>query len=325
MTSNATVPPQVDEAFANRYRAIIQQWQAGDLTAEQAENQLLDMREEATTANQVMNQASVELNLGVIHGYVGDLIASARLFETAKQHFDAVGAEAQAVTCVLNIGEVYRLQGNFDRARMFFRRAYERGKALDNRRTMVVALTNEGQMWLSMGRIARATTCLEEALSMALEPYPDEDNERLRNQRYGVLAEIYHALTQISLSEHNQAKVWEYAVQSYNYAQKTQQPLHLGFGNRAIADAITALGVPLDSTFESKPDIYYKIALENFQKVKMEGDIAKTYFARGNSLRKRGRKSAAARLYQRALAIFTQLGMTDDAAKVAEAQMEATV
>src|SRR5690606_22358712 len=109
--------------------------------------------------------------------------------------------------------------------------------------------------------------------------------------------------------------------QSYAYGQETAQPMRIGFGSRAIADVITALGSTPDDNFESDPDFYYKEALESFRKVKMEGDIAKTLFARGNSLVIRGKKSLAAKLFQQALAIFTRLGMTDDAAKVAEAQM----
>jgi hypothetical protein len=56
----------------------------------------------------------------------------------------------------------------------------------------------------------------------------------------------------------------------------------------------------------------------------MEGDVAKTMFARGKSLVRRGKKASAAKLFQQALVIFEKLGMRDDAAKAAEAQMQAT-
>lgn len=111
--------PELDEEFANRYRQILQDWQAGDIKATEAEQQLLDMLKEAEDDNNRMNQGGAELSLGIIHGYLAHFTDSARHFETARQHFEAVGAQDRVVTCDLNIGETYRLQGNFTRAQLF--------------------------------------------------------------------------------------------------------------------------------------------------------------------------------------------------------------
>jgi len=324
MTSENTPEPTVDEAFAERFRAIMQEWQAGDVSANSAKMALESMVEEAADDGNPMNQGGVELNIGIIEGYLANFVESARHFESARQQFEAAGAKSRVITCDLNIGEVYRLQGNFSRAQMFFRRAYDEAKALNNPRTMAVALTNEGQMWLSSGSFRKARECLDEAIEIAKTPYPDEDNESIYLSRIGVLAEIYHALTQIALTEGNPDAAWLYARQSYKYGDETGHPMRMGYGNRAIADVITALGQSPAPEFKDDPDFYYKAALSNFQQVKMEGDVAKTLYSRANSLARRSKKSSAAKLYQRALAIFTKLGMTADAANVADAQMKAT-
>lgn len=315
--------PELDEEFANRYRQILQDWQAGDIKATEAEQQLLDMLKEAEDDNNRMNQGGAELSLGIIHGYLAHFTDSARHFETARQHFEAVGAQDRVVTCDLNIGETYRLQGNFTRAQLFFHRAYERGKILGNIRTMATALTNEGQMWLSMDSYNKAKEALEEALRLSTEPYPDENEERIYIIRMGVLSEIYHALTQLSLNDKETIKAWKYAKLSYEHAEITGHPMRLGYGNRAIADAISALGDSPEPEFEGDPDVYYKKALAHFKEVKMEGDYAKTVYARAQSLVRRGKKSSAAKLFQQAMALFTKHGMTDDAAKAAEAQTKA--
>lgn len=316
--------PTVDEEFAGRCREVMQTWQSGTISARIAENSLENLLEEAEQSSNPMNQGSAELNIGIIEGYLANFVESARHFELARQLFATEGASSHVITCDLNIGEVYRLQGNFSRAQKFFRRAYEDARKIDNQRTMAHALTNEGQMWLSSSSYQKASNCLHEAVEIAKNPYPDEDTEHIRVARFGVLVEIYHALTQIALNGDDLDAAWLYAKESYSFGKHTGQPMHLGFGNRAVADVITEIGEAPESDFSSDPDLYYKEALENFRKVKMEGDIAKTFFARGNSLVKRGKKTAASKLYQRALAIFSKLGMTADAATVAESQMDAT-
>lgn len=316
--------PTIDEAFAQRYRAVMQSWKSGEASARIARANLENLLEEAQQSGSHMNQGGVELNIGIIEGYLANFVESAHHFELARQHFAAEGAHNQVITCELNIGEVYRLQGNFARAQKFFHRAYEDAREINNQRTMANALTNEGQMWLSSGSYRKARECLNEAIEIARKPYPDENNEHIHLARLGILSEIYHALTQIALTEQELQAAWLYAKRSYEYGQEARQAMYLGYGNRAIADVITVWGEAPEATFSSNPDTYYKAALDNFRKVNMEGDIAKTFYARGNSLVKRGKKAAGAKLYQRALAIFSKLGMTDDAARVARAQMTAT-
>lgn len=318
--------PQSDSTFTDRYRAVMQAWEAGDLNIKQAERDLEALRDEAHDAGDLMGEGNVALNLGILHGYNGQFVSSARYFDTARELFTEAGADREVVTCELNIGEVYRLQGNFTRAQLFFRRAYEHGKKIDDIRTVVVSLTNEGQMWLSMGSDKKALASLEEALGLAQHPYSGDETERVQLARLTVLAEIHHALTQICLHQDDAQAAWSHAKQAHVYAQQAGQPMALGLSNRALANALTALGgAPKGEKFDGNPDIYYKAALTYFKKVKMEADIAKTLVARGKSLIQRGKTPSAARLLQRALVIFTKLGMTDDAAKTAEIQIQATL
>jgi tetratricopeptide (TPR) repeat protein len=316
--------PQVDEVFAERYRATMADWQSGGISASDAEQELMALGKEAEDEGNRLHRGAVELNLGIIQGYLANFTRSAHHFENARQDLESVGAISQMLTCDLNIGEVYRLQGNFARAQIFFHRAFMEAKNIDHKRTMAVALTNEGQMWISMGSPNKAYDMLHEALSIASQPYSDEDDERVHLARLGVLAEIYHALTQISLANGDTIKAWSYAKNSYENANLTQHPMRMGYGNRAVADAITALGDAPEPSFDHDPDTYYKQAMDYFRAVHMEGDVAKTMFARGKSLVRRGKKASAAKLFQQALVIFEKLGMRDDAAKAAEAQMHAT-
>src|SRR5688572_12154350 len=83
--------PQVDEAFAERYRATMQDWQTGGISASDAEQELIALEKEAEDEGNRLHQGAVELNLGIIQGYLSNFTKSARHFETARQHLESVG------------------------------------------------------------------------------------------------------------------------------------------------------------------------------------------------------------------------------------------
>jgi tetratricopeptide (TPR) repeat protein len=271
-----------------------------------------------------MNAGGLALSLGILQGYHSNFTASANHFETARQHFEALGAHDRVATCDLNLGEVYRLRGNFTRAQMFFQRAHQQAEKSGDRGTMAVALTNEGQMWISMRSYERARNILLRAENLCQQPFEAEEDEDQRQDRYATLAEIYHALSTLDLIDGNPLGAWEHASFAYLAAEQAQHTMSWGLAYRAIADAITELGSVPDASFRNEPDHYYREALRCFRDARAEGDEGKTLFAHGRSHARRGKARAAAQLFKQAMVIFTRLGMTDDAARAAEAQMQVT-
>lgn len=325
MTTQTQKPPSepsVDPEFRRRTNDVFGQWQRGELSYGDTLKALLDLQQEAIEAKNLMNQGRIENLLGIIHGYRGDLNQSIVHFEQARRLNENAGAEAELSVIDLNIGETYRLKGNFTRARSYFHRASQMAKKLNKYGTQANALTNEAQMWLSLKSYRKARMILEEALELCYRPWEEEETDGDRRSRLDVTCEAHHTMVAIALSEEDHETAWENAQKAHDVAQELQYPLRLGFANRAIGDVLTVLKASPDDAFKDDPDEYYRIALDYFQEIKSESEVAKTLYHHGRSLAKRGKGRRAAKLYQQSMIIFTKLGMTDDAAKAAEAQLE---
>src|SRR5262245_14744684 len=131
---NAVTPPESEPTpeFNERCTGIMSRWQRGELPFQEALNQMSAFARDAAVANHPANQARVELLMGVMQGYRGNLDASIEHFQHARSFYERAGNRKQAVGCVLNLGESYRLKGNFSRARQFFRAAYEAAVPLND-------------------------------------------------------------------------------------------------------------------------------------------------------------------------------------------------
>lgn len=310
---------QIDPQFRARCNALFDSWQSGVVPFHKISDGLRDLKHEALAENNPANQGAVELISGIIQGYRGNLDESIVHFERARELFEASALPERVATCTLNIGESYRLKGSFPRARRYFQTAYEVAQRLGSTAGQVVALTNEGQTLLSMGDLYAARQALEEAASLSQEPWGDD--ERDERNRLDNLCEIYYALSAIFLQEGQLRQAWEHARKSYDIATRLSQPLRLGYANRAVASVISEMGESPDPAFENNPDMYFDGALAVFREVKAEGELARTFYAHGRSLLKRGDRRAAARKLQQATVIFSRLGMADDAARAADAQL----
>lgn len=317
-----SIQPHQDVApeYRERYNAIFDAWQSGKLVFVDAVTQIETLRRIAVRAGDIANQGGAELLMGIMQGYRANLNESIQHFEQARDLFSKVGNRERVATCTLNIGESYRLKGNFTQARRYFHAAYEAASQLQDVKMQVTALTNEGQMLISLGRYDQARAALEDAIQLSSEVW--SDNARLEANRIDNLCEIHHALVAVYLQLGQPELAWEHARLSLRIAQEIQQSYRIGFANRAIAEVLTQLETPPDSSFDSDPDTYYQAACEAFRELKAEGELGKTLCAQGKSLAKRGRKLQSARKLQQAMVIFTRLGMVDDAAKAAEAQLQ---
>jgi hypothetical protein len=172
-------------------------------------------------------------------------------------------------------------------------------------------------MLLSMEHIDGARNMLEKAYQLVVQGKNSE-------QQLAVFCEIHHGLASVyvKLGQHDQA--WRHALNSLTIARGVEQPLMLGFANRAMGEVVSALGAlpsHANPSLSNDPDEYYRAASEAFREIKAEGELARTMYAHALSLAARGRGMTAARKLQQAMIIFTRLGMADDAAKAAHAQM----
>jgi tetratricopeptide (TPR) repeat protein len=286
----------------------------------QAFAQIEALKKEAVAAGHLANQGGVELTIGIMQGIRANLNESIACFERARDLFEKVNNTERATVCTLNIGESYRLKGNFTQAHRYFHAAYEAAQTLSDHKSQVTALANEGQMLISMKRYDEALQALESALALGQQSWGDDPRDERR--RKDNLCEIHHALAGLYLQAGQPEKAWGHAKESLLLAQELQQAYRLGFAYRAIAEVLTDLKSPPEDGFSSDPDEYFQLAMAAFRDFKAEGELAKTMFMHGKSLAKRGKRMAGARKFQQAMVIFTRLGMVDDAAKSAEMQLE---
>lgn len=321
-TEQPTPQAKTPNQLANeRTSPIYRQWRDGAITYAQAYEQLQAIQQEATANEDYLLLGAVGNTLGIINGWRSKYNEAIKYLEEGRKAYEQAGADDQMALIDSNLGETYRLQGNFTRARMYFHRAYEAAKATNNRRMQASALGNEGQMWISLRSHQKAYQILQQALTLSSEPYDEDETEARRGDRMAHLCELYHVMVPMLLDEERKDEAWQYAKNAYTIAQELQRPIRLGYAYRALGDVVTAIGEAPDEGFSNDPDEYYKLSIKAFRKIKSEGEVGKTLYAQGMSLKKRDKGRSAARLFQQAMVIFTKLGMSDDAAKAAEAQL----
>jgi tetratricopeptide (TPR) repeat protein len=257
--------------------------------------------------------------LGVMQGYRANFNLGLQHFERARDLFQKLNNVNRMMTCVLNIGEIYRQMGDFNRAQRFLGEAYDMAVEEKNLRTQTIALANRGQALVQMGRYDEALELLEKAYLQ----YPEWGD--LQNPDTDLLAELHHALARVYLAHGIVEAAWQQGKESYQMAQKSNKPMAIGFANRTMAEVLTALnGIPAEDAEQFPLDIdsYFQQAQQAFREIGLEGELARTMFAQAKSLSERGRRVQAARRLQQAIILFSKLGMVDDASKAAELQTE---
>ncbi|MBZ0282071.1 MAG: hypothetical protein K8L97_15130 [Anaerolineae bacterium] len=302
--------------FNDRCRSIVSRWETGELPFAEAAEQMAVLGKEALSSGHLANQGRVEQLMGFMEGYRGNLNVSIHHFERARALYIQVSNQRRIAICDLNIGESYRYKGDFNRARALFDKAYRAFEDLDDPENEALAIGNRGQMFLSMGSLENARQDLLQSGKLARQLEYDSAS------RTAILCELYHAMTSLFILKDQFEDAWTEAMKAHKVAQAVNRPLERGFAYRAIAEVINAMGESPDPNFENDPDAYYQAANDAFREINIEGEMARTMFAQAKSLSKRGRRMTAARKLQLAMVIFTRLGMVDDAAKAAEAQLE---
>ncbi|MEO1162349.1 MAG: tetratricopeptide repeat protein [Chloroflexota bacterium] len=301
--------------FDSQCLKYVNLWQQGDLRAAQVVTNLKQLAEDATQSGHLANQGRAYHLLGYIQHYQGNLSGSIAYYDKARRLFDRVGNRKRVATMDLNQGENYRYRGEHKRARRLYQQAYNTAQALDDVRLQTIAIANEGLTLISLEKWSQAGDALYEGLALSEQWADDDANlDALRT-------EVYFGLAQVALQIDTPETAWASACQALITAETSQSLHSVGLSYRILGDVLTVLSdIPADAQLDT-PDEYYRAALDTFREIDAEAEIARTIFSHANSLAKRKRRTPAAKRYREAMATFSRLGMTSDAAIAAEAQL----
>jgi tetratricopeptide (TPR) repeat protein len=302
--------------FNERCLVLVQRWENGDLPFEDVVNTLNAYRQEAIAAGQIVNEARAEQMLGYVQHYRGNLTISIQHWERARHHYQQVGNRNRVATIDLNLGESYRYKGDFNRSIRLYRAAYETAELFGDVRLQTIAVLNEGLVLVALQQNADAHEAFKRGLALAAQC--DANDPTLP----GVLCELHHGMAVVALADDDIETAWEQALMAYDIAQEEGQPLQLGFANRTMGEVLTVMQQVSAPDLPSDPDVYFRAALAAFQEINAETETARTLYAQALSLAKRGRRIVAARMLQQVMIEFSHLGMVDDAARAAEAQLQ---
>jgi tetratricopeptide (TPR) repeat protein len=307
--------PEPTPEFNKKCVDIINSFVGGELAYENTLAELEKLAQEANASSNLVNQGRVEQLMGYVQHYRGNLDISIRHNERARAFFSRAGNPKRVATIDLNQGENYRFKGEFNRAAKLYQAAYEVAEQFGDLRLQTIASCNEALVLLTLKKYEDAYTAFNKSLKLVQKLEPEETGVA------GVLCEIYHGLAVIHLHEGNLEAAWMRALEALQVAEETNQPLIKGYANRTLGEVITELKESPDSRFSSDPDDYFRASLEYLQEIKADAEMARTLFAQSISLAKRGRRTTAAKKLQQVMDMFTKLGMVDDAARAAEAQL----
>lgn len=312
--ANANFPEPTPE-FNQKCIVIVNRFASGELQYEQALAELEALAYEANESGHLVNQGRVEQLMGYVQHYRGNLDVSIRHNERARTLFARAGNPRRVAIIDLNQGENYRFKGELNRAAKLYQSAYEFAEQFGDVQLQTQASSNEGLALLALKRYDEAHVVFNKSLKLAQQLDIQDANVAT------LLCEIYHGLAEIHLHEGNLEAAWIRAVEAIQLAEQANQPLIKGYANRTLGEVLTELKTAPDSRFSSEPDDYFRESLRYLQDLKAEAEMARTLFAQSLSLAKRGRRTTAAKKLQQVMDMFTKLGMVDDAARAAEAQL----
>lgn len=316
MSDTPSDPNEPSQHFHERCLEIVTRWEQDRMPYDRAVEALDWLIREATSQNLLADVGRVEQARGYIEHYRGNLNASIHHYERARALYERAGNFKRAALCDMNMGETYRYKGDFARARVLSERAYLTFKAMGDHENAAFALGNKGQLLLSKGHLDKAYVDLIGSYEIASQ-LPAETPGRS-----ALLCEIHHALTLLYIQRGDYGAAWEQARQSYGVAEEFPNPVERGFAYLAIAEIQSVFLLQEGNADESISGAYFEAACDSFRQIDAEGEVARTLFAHALSLMRYGRRQIAARKLQQAMIQFTRLGMQDDAARAAEAQLE---
>lgn len=317
-TTPSAYETQPTPEFDARCMQALQNWRKGNLSSEEVVKIFNAMHDEAVATHHYANQGRAQHLLGYTSHYLGKLPTSIMHYEKARRLFSLVDNQNYVAKMDLNQGENYRFRGEFSRARRMYRAAYENARKIGNEARIVqtMAIVNEGLVLIAMGDNEMARAALHEGYRLS-EALKDEPNDFLASIR----SEIHSGYAKVDMLSGDLESAWDNACLSQVYADQTQEQIEIGIAQRIKGEVMTALMKAKHPQATDNPDDYFRAAMFAFREVDAEAEIARTIFAQARSLAARGKRVPAAKMFREAMVAFTRLGMTDDAAKAAEAQL----
>jgi len=312
MSDDTAITPD----FRQQANAISHAWSQGESSYKDTLEKLDVLLEEARSREHRADQAFLQTTLGYVHGYRGNLPASIQHYRQARQLYEQIGDAAQVAISELNQAINYQLKGDFAEALRLFRAVQAQTITEDMPNLRAMAATNEGLLYIAQGRYPSARRALEKAQALV-----DNHESEFNNNWATIYCELYYGHVRLLIEDGKAEDAWSLAVRSRQIAQEHGGPLHLGYAERSLALVIDALGKALEPAYSDYPDQHFKASIEAFRAIRADAEVARTTYMQAISLGKRGQRATAARKLQQVLVMFTRLGMVDDAARAAQAQL----
>lgn len=318
----ASIEPAFDITleFRDQARAVFRDWESRNISYEEAFFRLEKMRDQAATRDNPADIGYAETQIGIVHGYRGNYNASITHLERARDLYLDAKNRRLVISATINIGETYRLKGNFARARQFFHTGHDAALEIGNRVLQVLARSNESLMLITQGRSDLAEVWLNECYAMCETPLEEPETPDIYKRRMIQRCEISEAMATIYIQTDRLDAALQKAMEAVNLAHEINSSTRRGFANRVLGEVLTYMDTPVDG-LDSDPDSYFQASLDSFREIDAEAEIARTLLVQGKSMGQRGKIGGATRRLQQAVTMFTRLGMVDDAAKAAEAQL----
>jgi tetratricopeptide (TPR) repeat protein len=304
--------PEFDEQCIN----VIRQWQRGETPFKEAVATITHLEQQAIQDGHLANQGRANHLLGYIQHFRGNLETSIQHYEKARGMFSRVGNARRVSAMDLNQGENYRYKGDFNRALRLYRTAYEISKEQQDLKVQTMASLNEGLVLMTVGQNTSAVKAFTQTLELTAL-WEDTDDRDLPS----LLCEVQHGLAVTNLRQGSYDGAWAAALEALTIARRIGEPFQNGYANRIMGEVVTELDSIPDPAFSNDPDDYFRAAMDAFRELNAEAELARTMHMQALSLARRGRRTTAARKLQQVMIIFTRLGMVDDAARAAEAQL----
>lgn len=302
--------------FVQHCRAVVDPWELGQMPVKDTIAALRRARQEAQITRYLANVGYAEHMLGYIEHLRGNLESSIQHYTQAHALFNRVANPKYAAHMSLNLAENHRYKGDYDKALELYQDVYEIMESLEEVRLQTFAILNQAMALLDLGEYGNAHRALVRAVAL-MERWTDDVY-----QKDDVWCEINYGLALVHQEQDNGHRAWECALEALKMAQKEMQPWALGYASRIIGILVTRLGPAPDQSLSTNPDDHFKKSMLSFRVINAEAEYARTMFVQASSLGLRGERMEAVRKFQQAMLIFNRLGMIDDAARAAEAQLE---
>jgi tetratricopeptide (TPR) repeat protein len=301
--------------FVEKCRNALDRWEEGAMSIRETILILNQCSQEAMITHHLANQGYVEHILGYIEHTRGNLESSIQHYKQARALFVHINNQRFRARMELNLGENYRFQGDFDQALELYQNVYMITEQVGDLRIQTFSVVNKGTALFELGENNNAYQAFEEGLALI------EQWQQHFEQKNKILGETHYGMALIHMRRDDPDAAWEHLHKCLQAAEARNQPWTRGYAHRLAGILVSEIDPLPDSTLSPNPDDHFQQAMDAFKEINAEAELARTIYAQARSLGQREERLQAARKFQQAMLIFNRLGMINDAALAAEAQL----